>query len=79
MGEERALSLLEQARIPLLREYIARRFPDLVPSVRALARAKGPAVQGDVLRGVQASLKGRRTGWNLPPDSGRWAWPERRS
>jgi putative membrane-bound dehydrogenase-like protein len=72
---ERSLALLGKAKIPLLREYIARRFTTLtagqaIPSglpllVRFLGQSDEPLLQRDVLRGIHEALIGRRN-MNMP-------------
>jgi putative membrane-bound dehydrogenase-like protein len=72
----RALSLLTKAKIPLLREYIARRaalrgepVASLPPLVQLLDRQADPALHRDVLRGITDALAGQRSaampeGWS---------------
>jgi putative heme-binding domain-containing protein len=58
---ERVLSLIEKGKIPLVREFIARRLGLLdKPPVALLGRLTDPAAQADVLRGMQAALEGLR-------------------
>ncbi len=74
----RALQLAESARIPLVRQYIARRVVDdaiargakgdLVPLVKSLARAPAP-VQIDLLKGAREGMSGRKS---MPMPEG---WP----
>jgi putative membrane-bound dehydrogenase-like protein len=67
---ERALSLIEKGKVPLVREFVARRLALLdKPPIHLLGRLDDPGVQLDVLRGLQASLEGLRQapmpeGWN---------------
>ncbi len=67
---ERAAKLLAKCRIPLVRQYIARRIAvmaegpvsrTLWPLVRILAESNDAAVQLDVLRGMHEALQGRRS------------------
>jgi putative membrane-bound dehydrogenase-like protein len=70
---DRAVALLAEARVPLLREYLARRVvslgdtgspkqtpPGVAPLVGLLGRVDDPMLHRDVLRGVQDALAGRR-------------------
>jgi putative heme-binding domain-containing protein len=66
---ERTVDLIARAKIPLEREYLARRVaslpaepvpPGLPPLVRLLQRVADPDVQLDVLRGIQAAFEGQR-------------------
>jgi putative membrane-bound dehydrogenase-like protein len=72
---DRAAGLLAKARIPLVRQYIARRIAlmaegakektparkdALAPLVRVLAGSADPEVQRDVLKGMLEALQGRR-------------------
>jgi putative membrane-bound dehydrogenase-like protein len=62
---DRAAKLLMKCRIPLVRQYIARRIAAtadrvLAPLVRVLAELGDAAVQLDVLRGMHEALQGRR-------------------
>jgi putative heme-binding domain-containing protein len=76
----RAIKLLANARIPLVREYIARRLaalpatpsqplPGLPPLVELLRRTDDPLLDRDILRGISEALRGRRQA-PLPKD-----WP----
>src|SRR5262249_46271700 len=64
----RAVQLLAQSKIPIVREYIARRIAvsisanstELAPLVKALDQQSDPALQRDILRGMYESLNGRR-------------------
>jgi putative membrane-bound dehydrogenase-like protein len=71
--ETRAAALLAKARIPLVRQYVARRLAeehwDSAVLTEALAPSD-PALQRDVLRGVYEALQGR-TGLTGSP-----AWTE---
>jgi putative membrane-bound dehydrogenase-like protein len=70
----RAVALAGTAKIPLVREYLARRTAGLgdthlVTLAALLAKSDDDAVRLDVLRGVQAALTGRRqvpmpSGWD---------------
>lgn len=67
-GPSRAGHLLKEARIPLLREYVARRLlalpgqdATLNEIVHGLADIDEPPLHRDVLRGVQEALSGRRS------------------
>jgi putative membrane-bound dehydrogenase-like protein len=53
-----ALALLAKARVPLVREYIARRLADPAKFLPLLVRETDPAVQRDALRGLQTALEG---------------------
>jgi putative membrane-bound dehydrogenase-like protein len=73
---ERAGGLLLKSRIPITREYLARRIAGLETGaagrdllVRLLGETADADVHADVLRGLQAALQGRR---NLKPPAG-WA------
>jgi putative membrane-bound dehydrogenase-like protein len=55
---ERAAALLAKARIPLVREYIARRLADPARFLPVLSGKTDPVVQRDVLRGLLAALEG---------------------
>jgi putative membrane-bound dehydrogenase-like protein len=79
----KAVSLIPQSKIPLVREYLARRVTLVGTDVRADAQASGivllvkllghetdPAVQSDVLTGMDAALTGQR---HVPMPNG---WPE---
>ena len=81
---QRAGGLLLQSRIPLTREYLARRLVGVPPSskkqvgsketglellVRLLDKSKDAGIQADILRGMHAALQGRR---KLQPPTG-WA------
>ncbi len=72
---ERAGGLLLKSRIPLTREYIARRLTAAASSdplellVRLFNRTDEEVVKADILRGMHAALQGRR---NLKPPAG-WA------
>jgi putative membrane-bound dehydrogenase-like protein len=71
--QERFVGLIGKAKIPLIREFIARRAgstPSGLPSLlRLLNREDNPAVHLDGLRGLHAALIGRR---RLPMPE---AWP----
>ncbi len=64
----RALDLLVKARIPLVRELLARRLASLPgpeaeslrPLIALLAKTDDTELQRDILRGVQEALHGRR-------------------
>jgi putative membrane-bound dehydrogenase-like protein len=70
---KRALSLLAQVKVPLVREYLARRITlasdaGLAGVVGLLGTGNDGALQRDVLRGLQDALAGRRdiampSGW----------------
>ncbi|TMQ33421.1 MAG: c-type cytochrome, partial [Planctomycetota bacterium] len=55
---ERGLALLGRAKIPLVREYIARRLADAARLVPVLTRKTDAAIQRDVLRGLHAAIEG---------------------
>ncbi len=59
---ERFLSLIPNAKIPLVREHAARRVTEAGPqaAVRLLGETGDDAVRADVLRGVLDALAGRR-------------------
>jgi putative membrane-bound dehydrogenase-like protein len=62
---ERSVALIPKAKVPLVREYLARRVallepPGLPPLLQLLGRLDDAAVQRDVLRGIDEALKGRR-------------------
>jgi putative membrane-bound dehydrogenase-like protein len=70
---DRAVALLAEAQVPIVRQYLARRIvvfgdtgtarqtpPGLVPLVGLLGHATDPALERDVLRGLQEALAGRR-------------------
>jgi putative membrane-bound dehydrogenase-like protein len=66
---DRYAGLIARARIPLLREHVARRVAALTPEptpsdlrllVRVLDQVDEPAVQLDVLRGLREAFTGRR-------------------
>jgi putative membrane-bound dehydrogenase-like protein len=71
-GPERTAALLERMKIPLVREYFARRIaslpakakddptPGLPPLIEVLGRIDDAALQTDVLAGIQKALEGRR-------------------
>jgi putative heme-binding domain-containing protein len=74
----KAISLIEKAKIPLVRESIARRIASLtskndeaskslVPLVNLLAETKNTGVKYSVLRGMLDALKGRRH-LTMPPN-----------
>jgi putative membrane-bound dehydrogenase-like protein len=73
---DRFAALIAKCKIPLVREYIARRVSSLEPPalgslIPLLKQADKPAVHLDILRGMHAALSGRRSvplpeGW---PDS----------
>jgi putative membrane-bound dehydrogenase-like protein len=60
----RFAKLLVKAKVPLLREYIARRSASvsagLQPLVRLLAQVDDPAIHHDVLGGIREALQGQR-------------------
>lgn len=59
----RALALLEQAEIPLVRQHIARRaaaLGQLEPLVAVLSHGKSEPLHHDVLLGLRTALQGRR-------------------
>ncbi|HMC89838.1 MAG TPA: dehydrogenase, partial [Gemmataceae bacterium] len=55
---ERALAMLTKAKIPLVREYIARRLADPGKVLSLLTGETASAVQRDVLRGLLMALEG---------------------
>jgi putative membrane-bound dehydrogenase-like protein len=60
---ERSLGLISAAKIPVIREYVARRLaiaPSGLASLVQLLGKSDQAVQLDMLRGVQAAFLGRR-------------------
>jgi putative membrane-bound dehydrogenase-like protein len=58
---EQALALIEKSKVPLVREFVARRLALLdKPPIHLLGRLDDPDVQLDVLRGLQAALEGLR-------------------
>ena len=59
-NEQEAISLLGKAKIPRVREYLARRIAVPGKLVPLLTREKDATIQGDVLRGLQAALEGWR-------------------
>jgi putative membrane-bound dehydrogenase-like protein len=69
---DRATALAGAAKIPLVREYIARRVAQsgvLTPLVRALSTSSDVAIQSDILAGMHRALAGQRLsqppeGWN---------------
>jgi putative heme-binding domain-containing protein len=76
---EQAAALLDKARIPLVRQYLARRIASagdgpmasrgLEPLVKRLTASEDTEVQRDVLRGMHEALQGRRqlsapAGWS---------------
>jgi putative membrane-bound dehydrogenase-like protein len=69
---EQAAELLAKCKIPLVRQYLARRMEDLRsrnPLGRLLVACNDAAVQLDVLRGMHEALQGRRSvaapaGWS---------------
>jgi putative membrane-bound dehydrogenase-like protein len=78
-GSQRAFGLALDAKIPLVRQFVARRFVDeialrgekgdLGPLVMALGTADYAGIQADLLKGAHEGLRGRK---KLPmPD----AWP----
>ncbi|HEY7155707.1 MAG TPA: PVC-type heme-binding CxxCH protein, partial [Gemmataceae bacterium] len=73
VNPDRAVKLLTKCRIPLVRQYIARRIASsaspLVSLVRVLDDREDTEAQLDVLRGMHEALQGRRTvtapeGWS---------------
>jgi putative membrane-bound dehydrogenase-like protein len=67
--EGRAVALLANAKVPLVREYIARRLAEPARLVPLLARETDADVQRDVLRGLLTALEGWR---DVPMPDG---WP----
>lgn len=62
---ERVAGLLAKARLPLLRQYLARRSADLADKphaglVRLLGESESDDVRADILRGMYEALQGRR-------------------
>jgi putative membrane-bound dehydrogenase-like protein len=65
---DKALTLISQCKIPLVREYLARRITEdensqtsgIVQLVKLLDRETDSATQSDVLSGIEASLAGQR-------------------
>jgi len=70
---DRSIKLLTQARIPLVREYLARRVaslnepasadqapPGLLPLMELLGQVDDPVLHRDVLRGIHETVAGRR-------------------
>jgi putative membrane-bound dehydrogenase-like protein len=58
---ERFLHLIERSRIPLVRELVARRSADRPAKlVELLARVDQPAIQLDVLHGLEQAYEGQR-------------------
>lgn len=72
-NDSAALKLLEQARIPKIRRFIAERLAlrmSLNGLIEVLQRSTDPMADADVVRGMLAALNGRR---NIPaPDD----WPK---
>lgn len=76
---QRALKLVIAGRIPLVRQFVARRLADdaaargekgdLSPLVAALGATSDVAVQSDLLKGAREGLRGRKT---MPAPRG---WP----
>jgi putative membrane-bound dehydrogenase-like protein len=75
---ERAVALLTKARIPLVRQYVARRLEStprgLEMLATTLAASDDAAVQQDILRGLHEAIQGRR---QLKPPAG-WAAAQRK-
>ena len=68
---DRALRMLTRAKIPLVRQHMARRtaqLDKLVELIELLGQSKDPGFQRDLLRGMDAALRGRKD--LSPPD--RW-------
>jgi putative membrane-bound dehydrogenase-like protein len=65
---DRAVALISKCKIPLVREYLARRITDdvnsqdsgIVQLVKLMDRETDSAVQSDVLSGIEAALLGQR-------------------
>jgi putative membrane-bound dehydrogenase-like protein len=73
---DRALRLAWEARIPLVRRFIARRYASLAGDraqlselIRAIAASDAPAIQADLLEGAIQGLSGRKATipGNWPP------------
>jgi putative membrane-bound dehydrogenase-like protein len=74
---ERAVRLLAGARLPLVRQFLARRVTSLDapgPLVGLLTEADDPALEQDILRGMFEAFQGRR---GLSPPHG-WATVQRK-
>lgn len=56
----RAIAFIPNTKIPLVREYIARRSSQLNLLIDLLTHVEQPAIQRDVLKGIHKSLEGRR-------------------
>ncbi|HZU36123.1 MAG TPA: PVC-type heme-binding CxxCH protein, partial [Gemmataceae bacterium] len=57
---DRAVRLIQRARIPRVREFLARRVADPGRLVALLTTVQEPDVQADVLRGLHAAFEGYR-------------------
>jgi putative membrane-bound dehydrogenase-like protein len=58
LDPDRAIAVLAKGRVPLVREYIARRLADPDRLLPALAQETDAGVQRDVLRGLLTALEG---------------------